>query len=440
MYMAAANGAEWALEELGVRRVSLPVADIDASAVLAAAAETLGADVRALARLLAAASEMGRAREPEAGLVAFREGADRVVVLSNAAMRSEGLLWAGVAHELGNALTTIGGWASVAASTLDEAASRKAIAMVAESAREAMDVAPLLLEGGGDGDSSEAARVVSDVTERFAPVAAARGVTLSLGRVDPGPVTASRAAVAAITANLVKNAIEACREGGRVEIGVRGTARVLEIVVDDDGRGMPESARRALSDAGSTPREGSARGRGLGLSIVHALVERVGGKARATSAAGAGSSVRVQLPRAKAVKQSSGVRQRAGVRRVLVVEDHAAIAELLETAIEARGAATFHTRDPAAGLRAARSEPFDLALVDLDLGTTRGEGLIEALAREKLARRVVVMSGAPSVEVRAAHGVLRKPFDLTDLDEHFELAAGVRRAPSHSARGAVRGR
>jgi signal transduction histidine kinase len=428
--MAARQYSDWALEELGIRRVSLRVADVENAAALASAAETLGADSVVLATLLATAVEMGRARDPESGLVAFRESRDQVVVLSAAAVQSEGLLWASVAHELGNALTTIGGWASVASSTLDEKESRKAIAIVAESAREAMDIAPLLIEGEGDGESSEAGRVVAGVLERFAPVAAARGVALVSGRIDPGEVLASRAAVAAITANLVKNAIEACRDGGRVTVGVRTSNRAVEIVVEDDGRGMSEAVRRTLFSPRSSPREGSPAGRGVGLSVVQALVTRAGGKARVTSTVGAGSSVRIELRRLQKRGQSSGVRRRAGPRRVLVVEDDRSIAELVETTMIARGAVVFRTVSPDAALAEARRSSFDLALIDLDLGSTGGAGLVTQLVERELSGRVVVMSGAPNVDVPLAHGVLRKPFDLSDLADLLEQGPVPRRVRS----------
>lgn len=423
--MAARQSNDWALEALGIRRATLLVGERSPTA-LASAAQTLGVEPSALESAIATATEMGRAHDPEAGLVAMRQGQE-ITLCSSAPLRAEGLLWAGVAHELGNALTTIGGWASVAASTLDEQESRRAIAIVAESAREAMDVAPLLLRRDEEDERAEVARVVSSVVERFVPVAAARGVMLRVRSVDAGEVMASRAAVAAIAANLVKNAIEACADGGRVEVAVRASARTFEILVEDDGRGMPEAKQRTLFSRRSAPPPRGAGGRGIGLSVVSALVSRAGGTARVTSTVGTGSCVRVELPRARKRGLASGVRRRTGVRRALIVEDHDSIAELVATTLVARGIEVFRTRDPAEALAEARRAPFDLALVDLDLGATSGEVVVETLVREARAARVVVMSGAPSIDVARADGVLRKPFDLADLDEL--LTQAPRRTP-----------
>jgi len=150
---------------------------------------------------------------------------------------------------------------------------------------------------------------------------------------------------------------------------------------------------------------------------VRALVLRAGGSARVTSRVGAGSCVRVELPLAKRSSGTSGVREKANGRRVLVVEDHAGLSDLVVAMLEARGATVFATRDPARAIAAAKEERFDVALVDLDLGDTSGAALVRTLASTRLARRVIVMTGASAVPDLGADGLLRKPFDLADVEE-----------------------
>lgn len=414
--MSALQSRERVLAELGVRSTIVRSPDDWASA-----AERLGTDVTVLERIVTTARRDGHAADASASLGAW-SSEDGVLVCSTAHLRADALAWAGVAHELRNALTTVAGWAQVASEAREPSRTRQAIDMVRASARDAMDVAPMLLDAKTSGESTDAARVLRQVVERFAPVASARDVVLACRRLDEVHVTASRAALASIVANLVKNALEACERGGRVEVGVRVTQRGAEIVVEDDGRGMsPETVRdvfAARSIASASPqREGARAGRGVGLSVVQVLVARAGGQVRVTSKVGAGSCVRVDLPKSQKAAASSGVRERSASRRILVVDDHAALADLVASTLESRGATVFVTADPARAVAAAEEERFDVALVDLDLGETTGNALVRTLVGQRLARRVVVMSGASVVPDLGADAVLRKPFDLADVEE-----------------------
>lgn len=400
-----------ALADLGIRMAAFAHGDpVDATT-----AAQLGLSRDTLARLITEARANDAASDATTSACAWREG-DDVVVCSTAQLRGDALAWAGVAHELRNALTAIGGWAQVAASSSDLARARHAAEMVRTAARDAMDVAPMLLDAGDDGEVADVARVVRQVVERLGPVAGEREVVLACRRIDAGEAKVSRAALASIVANLVKNAVEACEAGGRVEVGVRATLRGIEVVVEDDGRGMTDEAMEARFGAGAAS-TATRTGRGIGLSVVRALVARAGGSARVTSRVGAGSCVRVELPKAARGSASSGIRERAAARRVLVVDDHAALADLVGATLEARGASVVLTRTPEEALEAAAEERFDVALVDLDLGGRSGQTLVRELVATRLARRVVVMSGASNVPDLGQDGVLRKPFELSDVEE-----------------------
>jgi len=409
--MSALQPRERVLAQLGVRAVTVRAGDS-----LEHAVATLGIDAGTLAQLITVARRDGADANEALGVCAWADG-ESVTLLSTSSLRSDALAWAGVAHELRNALTTIAGWAQVAAQTRDDERARHAVEMVQASALDAMDVAPLLLAQRTQGESTDVERTLRHVVERFAPIAAARDVRLACRRIDGGEVATSRAALSSIVANLVKNAIEACEPKGRVDVGARTTNRGIELIVEDDGRGMDESALRERFDAAGLNAESARTGRGVGLSVVRALVARAGGTSRVTSRVGAGSCVRIELPVTTKSSASSGVRARSAARRVLLVEDHAALSDLVESTLTARGATVFATREPARALAAAREERFDVALVDLDLGETSGASLVRTLVSTRLARRVVIMTGASAVPDLGADAVLRKPFDLADVEE-----------------------
>jgi signal transduction histidine kinase len=102
-----------------------------------------------------------------------------------------------------------------------------------------------------------------------------------------------------VLVNLGLNALQAVQDGGLVRVssrpgppGPRGEATV-DVVVDDDGRGVPPESRDRIFEPFFTTK---ARGSGLGLSIVHAIVTQHGGKIWVEDSPEAGARFVVTLP------------------------------------------------------------------------------------------------------------------------------------------------
>jgi signal transduction histidine kinase len=102
-----------------------------------------------------------------------------------------------------------------------------------------------------------------------------------------------------VLVNLCLNALEAVGEGGRVYVScevlapARDEPRWVELLVDDDGPGIPVELRERIFEPFYTTK---AAGSGLGLSIVHAVVSQHGGVIRAEDAPGGGARVVIRLP------------------------------------------------------------------------------------------------------------------------------------------------
>jgi PAS domain S-box-containing protein len=93
--------------------------------------------------------------------------------------------------------------------------------------------------------------------------------------------------------NIIKNAVDAMPNGGKLTIESRESNGDLEIVFSDTGAGMSEKTLKSLYRPLFTTK---ARGMGFGLPICRRFVEAHGGKIQATSTIGKGSTFTVMFP------------------------------------------------------------------------------------------------------------------------------------------------
>jgi PAS domain S-box-containing protein len=93
--------------------------------------------------------------------------------------------------------------------------------------------------------------------------------------------------------NLVRNALEAMPEGGRLMVRAHEADDAVRVVVSDSGHGIPESRIERIFLPFYTSKEG---GTGLGLAITHAIIERHGGQISVESSE-EGTSFTVRLPK-----------------------------------------------------------------------------------------------------------------------------------------------
>jgi signal transduction histidine kinase len=112
-------------------------------------------------------------------------------------------------------------------------------------------------------------------------------------------ISGDRARLAQVLDNLVSNAIKFTQVGGTVTVRTLTRPGEVELIVTDTGMGIPADelprlfqrffrAERATMDA--------IPGTGLGLAIVKAIVAEHGGRVRATSEEGTGTTFRIILP------------------------------------------------------------------------------------------------------------------------------------------------
>jgi two-component system OmpR family response regulator len=120
------------------------------------------------------------------------------------------------------------------------------------------------------------------------------------------------------------------------------------------------------------------------------------------------------------------------VVRALLVEDDTTIAEFVARGLREAGFAVDHEADGEAGLAAAATSSYDVAIVDLMLPKRDGLSLIEELRRRGVATPVLILSARRSVDDRVrglqagGDDYLTKPFAFAELLARVQ--ALVRRA------------
>jgi len=195
-----------------------------------------------------------------------------------------------------------------------------------------------------------------------------------------------------VLVNLLTNAIKYNRPGGSVRLDVSPDGGQVLMRVSDDGVGMTSEQQQHAFEPFN--RAGAERagieGTGIGLTIVKALVEGMGGRIDVSSTRGVGSTFEVRLD---AAAESGPLALPA--RRLLYIEDNAVNVMIVAELVRRRPGIEFDsTPDGASGVaRAAQTLP-GLVLVDMQLPDFDGLEVLRRLRADPATAdlRVVALS------------------------------------------------
>jgi PAS domain S-box-containing protein len=287
-----------------------------------------------------------------------------------------------------------------------------------------------------------------------------------------------------VVMNLVTNAVQAMEDGDRgredaVMAGAEGNDSILDVhirtlfvdadlatrylnldpgphavlTVSDTGPGMDAETQDRIFDPFFTTKEsGEDRGTGLGLSVVHGIVQAHGGHVQVQSERGLGTTFDVYLPvgprdadsageNASSADAAGGARADAPEEsadtdgpnaedasstervkgRILVVDDQASLREMEEIRLGRLGYAVETRASGEAALEAldAAHEPFDAVLTDQNMPGMTGLELAGAIRGRDDDVPVVLVSGsaagAEHMDAADTEAVIRKPVSTDTL-------------------------
>jgi PAS domain S-box-containing protein len=264
---------------------------------------------------------------------------------------------------------------------------------------------------------------VESALDLVAASASGKGLDLAcfLDQGLPGAIVSDADRLRQILINLLNNAVK-FTDTGEVVLSVDGEAlgsddgevgrtHRLHFAVRDSGIGIPKDRLSRLFesfsqvDASTTRRYG---GTGLGLAISKRLSELMGGTIWVESRVGEGSTfhftIQAEQAPGLAPAHEHGAPPQLRGRRVLVVDDNATNRRILVRQAESWGMLARDTAYPAQALEwIRRGDPFDLAILDMQMPEMDGVTLAREIGRYRDARAlslVLLTSLGPREEVR----------------------------------------
>lgn len=209
-----------------------------------------------------------------------------------------GQMAAGVAHEIGNPLSSLQTRLRLLERRRDPEFLEQSLGLlhgqIDRIGRIVRGISEFARNRGQEWDEWELAPVLEEALSMVRLDRRAKAVTFETVLPEPSlSVRGVRDQILQVVLNLLLNAVQAMPDGGEVRLEADRRDGTVVVSVTDTGVGMDETVRRRLFDPFFTTRQD---GTGLGLAISYSLVHAHGGRIEVESAPGRGSRFTVVLP------------------------------------------------------------------------------------------------------------------------------------------------
>lgn len=213
-----------------------------------------------------------------------------------------GLLTAAAVHEVNNLVCALRAHAEIGLTTGSADVRRSSLLAIREATedmgawfRGLLDYAKGEDDGGPDA-AFDPADAIEQALRLLRPHLMRRRMTVRRQLRPAGLVTGPAARLRQVLVNLLLNSAQAMKGGGEIAIRLRPRGHDAEIVLTDDGPGLPADVATRLFEPfpADDPRDVGA---GLGLFVTKTLVASMGGHIEVRSRSGTGTRFTIRLPR-----------------------------------------------------------------------------------------------------------------------------------------------
>ncbi|MEP6670773.1 MAG: response regulator [Chthoniobacter sp.] len=342
-----------------------------------------------------------------------------------------GVMASGIAHDFNNSLAAILGYGELLLEHPERTDYVKKLMTAGQDARHTVRRLREFYQSDTDAEPFAAVNLnilaeqaVSLTMPRWSSQALASGTRI-LVKTDLGviPLIAGNPAeLRELLVNLIFNSVDALPNGGEICIQTRAEGEVALLCVTDNGCGMDDAtAEKCMEPFFTTKGE---NGTGLGLSVVHGIVTRHGGRVDILSGLGTGTTFSLRFPATSAVLSLEKPPLTPDLERslrILLVEDQPIICELIAELLRTDGHAVDTAGSGGGALEKYRQNEYDLVITDLAMPGMSGEQLANVIKQLTPAKPVILLTGfetmvgkgsacTPSIDM-----VVAKPASLEEL-------------------------
>ncbi|MGO9375756.1 MAG: ATP-binding protein [Syntrophobacteraceae bacterium] len=369
-------------------------------------------------------------------------------------MEAVGTLAGGIAHDFNNILTSIIGYTELSLTKISRAdPALCCLEQVLNAGLRAKDLVKQILvfsrmKRYQERVHVEIGPVIKDALKLLRASLPTTIVIRQNIEIETSTALADPTEIHQVLVNLCTNAAHAMEEtGGVLEVSLTEVAIVsetagtppglnpghyLRLTVSDTGHGMDSATLEHIFDPYFTTK-GVGKGSGLGLAVVHGILERHQGKIVVYSKPGEGTTFNVYLPKIESVaalKCEIDTLIPKGNERIIFVDDEEVLADLGQQMLEHLGYSVLRKTSSVEALELFMAQPehFDLVVTDYTMPQMTGADLAKEVMRIRPDIPVILCTGfteriteekAKDMGIRA---FLMKPLSLRDVAESVRNA------------------
>jgi PAS domain S-box-containing protein len=357
-------------------------------------------------------------------------------------MESIGTLAGGIAHDFNNILSSIIGFSELALDSVDKGSEvEDDLQEVRKAGMRAKDLVKQILTFARQSDEAVKpiqVHIIANEVLKFIKSSIPTTIQINDKIKSDSFIIGSSTQIDQIFMNLCTNSAYAMeKNGGILEVSVNDTTidrmaipdlksgEYIEIKVTDTGMGISPQHINTIFDPYFTTKA-VGEGTGMGLAVVHGIVENYGGQITVESTVGKGTCFTIYLPITKKRKIHTHSEMKdlpLGTENILFVDDEAPIAKMGSKALEQLGYSVTTRTSSIEALELFRSKPqtFDLVITDMTMPNMTGDKMADEMMKTRSDIPVILCTGYSkkiSEEGAAAIGIkalVYKPVVKADL-------------------------